>query len=140
MEYIKPGEFLKQPEKVQEVFRKWWKPEMYDLFFRNFGNNPNNFLRGTYIGCIQDNETKINATKDKTWLPILTEGQLRKFIEDKTASFISTKYNFDGYTVYTTDELTIESDDINFKKEFNTIETNLLLAYWYVACQIAEEG
>ncbi|MCH4200714.1 MAG: hypothetical protein LKF87_14855 [Clostridium tyrobutyricum] len=65
-----------------EEFRSWWNPDFYDLFFRNFSEVSNNFIKGIYIGCIQD----------KTWLPILTEGQLRRFIEEKTNGKIDLNY------------------------------------------------
>lgn len=46
MEFISVKEFLKQPQKIQDVFKNWWKPEMHDLFFSNFESNYNNFLHG----------------------------------------------------------------------------------------------
>lgn len=138
MEYIEPKEFLKQPKKVQESFRNWWKPEIHDLFFRSFENNPNSFLNGIYIGHIGDNETKGNAIRDKSFLPLLTEGQLRKYIEDKTISFDIAK---NGYLSTIGLDCTLN----NLKTEplktesYEFENTDLLKAYFKLACKIAEE-
>lgn len=136
MEYIEPKEFLKQPKKVQKELRNWWKPEIHDLFFRSFGDSPNSFLNGIYIGHIGDNETKNNATAYKDFLPVLTEGQLRKYIEDKICnSKITTEYYLEGYKIFMLDA----NNDEKPLRDFETNETDLLKAYWQVACKIAEE-
>jgi hypothetical protein len=128
MKFISAEEFLKQPKEVQDVFRDWWKPEMYDLFFRYFGNNPNNFLHGIYKSFIGDNETKKNAIKDTSFLPLLTIGQLIKFIEDKSGGKIRIiEYDFDHYNIVT------------FKQTYISTQKDLLQAWWQVACKIAEE-
>ena len=128
MEYIEPEEFLKQTKKVQESLRNWWKPEMRDLFFRSFGDSPNSFLNEIYIGCIQDNETKNNAIAYKDFLPVLTEGQLRKYIEDKNGKIDCIGITGNDYGIST------------FTKDYGIEHaTDLLDAYWQVACRIAEE-
>jgi hypothetical protein len=145
MEYIEPKLFLEQPKEVQKVFLDWWLPEIRDLFFRDFRreNDGEQFLRGIYIGCILDNGTLINAKRSKEssleyapFSPVFTEGQLRKFIEDKTYCRIDTTYFKDEYCVdiYDGNEWEIPTHS------FNTGTLDLLQAYWQVACKIAKEG
>lgn len=134
MNYISAEQFLEQPDGVQKALRDWWKPEMYDLFFRNFGNNPHNYLHGIYEGCIQDNEVLNNAIKDKTFLPLLSETQLRHFIEDNTGIPIGTaqiriiELDYDHFNIVL-DSWNVFTSDTN----------NLLQAYWQVACKIVKE-
>lgn len=135
MEFIKLEQFKEQPKEIQEVFREWWKPQMYDLFARDFGNNKNSFLSKIYIGCIQDNETLINATKDKTWIPMLTEGQLRKFIEDKTG-----KITFSSMTCCGDRFIEIENEEYHSHRREKIMDNNLLQAYWKYSCRVAVEG
>jgi hypothetical protein len=149
MDYIAAEQFLKQPKEVQKVFLDWWKPQMHDLFFRDFRreNDEGQFLRGIYIGCIQDNETKINAERSKSsdieYAPftlLFTEGQLRKFIEDKAKNTIKLihyhPYDNDiakeGYEIDLLDIKNVSVTDI-----YTNLGTDLLQAYWKVACKIA---
>jgi hypothetical protein len=132
MEFISAEEFLKQPKEIQKVFLDWWKPEMYDFFFRNF-TNENGFLKGIYEGCIKDNEVLRSATKDKSFLPLLTEGQLRKFIENKTDSLVYINTSNGNYYIGLW-------QDESMIKSFKNLGTDLLQAYWKVALEIAKEG
>lgn len=134
MDYIIASKFLKQPEKVKKVFRNWWKPQMYDLFFRDFGNNPNKYLNGVYKGCIRDNETLNSATKDKTFLPLLIETQLRKFIGEHY-KYIETNNFKDKKQI-----VLVYKDLSQTKPSIECISNDLLNAYWKVACQIAEDA
>lgn len=125
MEYISAEEFIKQSTEVQKVLRDWWKPQMHDLFFRNFGYNPNHYLNGIYEGCIQDKEVLHNAVNDKSFLPLFTEGQLRQFIDDKTGGIIGIKYLSDNVWWIIADET------------YRTETDNLLYAYWELSCKLA---
>lgn len=44
MEYISAEEFRKQPVEVQNMFIDWWEPQMYDLSFKDYGNNKDYFI------------------------------------------------------------------------------------------------
>lgn len=103
MEFITAEQFLKQDKKVQEVFIDWWKPSMGDL----------------YAWCYSGDR-----------IPLLTEGQLRKFIESKTgAKYIELEhYLKTGYDIYTENML------------FEDLGNDLLQAYWKVAVQIAKKS
>lgn len=135
MEFISAEEFLKQPVEIQKVFLKWWKPQMYDLSFKNYGNNKDNFLKGIYKGCIQDNEfLRTVSNKELSYYPLLTEGQLRKFIEEKTGDRISIKYRYGEYILYLFDD---SIDEYNIK--FENSDNNLFRLFWKVAIEVARE-
>lgn len=140
MEYISAEEFLKQPKEVQEAFLNWWKPSIGDLFDDIIDNG---VIR---IVSYYDKKSKhiIPFSREfksyiEDCIPLLTEGQLRKFIEDKMECKIDITYNFGyGYDL----ELTKidESEGNNFIEEsFENLGENLLQAYWKVACEIAKE-
>lgn len=137
MEYIRSEEFLKQPKEVQEVFLDWWEPSIGDLFVNKNGN-----LKQFAIlfddGVIEN--YKYNKGKDnfRTFkiesIPLLTEGQLRKFIEDKTNTIVETYLTI--YKEYNITLVHVESEEFS---HYETKSGNLLQAYWKVACEIAKE-
>ena len=124
MEYISAEEFLKQPKEVQRIFLEY------------FDHEKMLFLDGViYFETFKDEGKHI---------PLLTEGQLRKFIEDKT-----------GYIDITLNDIADNTGNKNYEiecypyilyegfgdsKEFNVWATDLLQAYWKVACEIASNG
>ena len=130
MEFIDAENFLSQPEEVEKVFKDWWKPIRGDLFF--IDNSTEHNRNHSIIAINSDNTVEycdyvegsleISYVKIKNIKPLFTEGQLRKFIEDKMNTLIITYYSLgEGYTI-------------------NNIQTNkadLLLAYWDVACKMA---
>lgn len=124
MEYIKAEEFLKQDKEVQKEFINWWQPSVGDLF-------QNNLIGG--IGVITD----VRQTNEGI-IPLLTEGQIRKFIEDKTKNIIMIQYDFldNTYELY----LSSAINDYEDYGWFHNLGTNLLQAYWKVAIKIAKEG
>ena len=140
MEYISAEEFLKQPKEVQEVFLDWWKLEKGNLYCIDAGYIHGGELEDYRIEVIEENET----LKKYFVCPLLTEGQLRKFIEDKTGGIVKViqwnpclddnKY---GYTIYI---LAKNEYKILRYIEYRKLGTDLLQAYWKVACEIAKEG
>lgn len=131
MEYITAEQFLKQPEKVQKAFIDWWKPEYFDIVsfqddtsvenaITGFGHNESTEL----IYCSDD-----NMGEKEDLIPCLTEGQLRHFIKDKLNNCtIEIKTDCYGYIF-----------DLGNKYIFESEKSNLLQAYWEVACKIAKE-
>ena len=82
MEFISEEQFLKEDKEVQKVFIDWWKPSIGDLFKYNYGYSN--------IEIINLKSIKEDTEKSKYSahiIPLLTEGQLRKFIEDKSSDF-----------------------------------------------------
>ncbi|WP_252214441.1 hypothetical protein [Clostridium sp. VAP41] len=120
MEYISAEEFLKQPVEVQKVLIDWWQLSKGDLF------SP---ICPIGIGVL--NGTEHNSIKEDL-IPLLTEGQLRQFIGDKTVYKLEITQFEDGewsLCLYKHGSRDIEIDDMD-----------LLQAYWKVATEIAKES
>lgn len=156
MDFISAEEFLKQPEKVQKVFLDWWKPEVGDLVGIKMQciNSSWNTITKYKISCINEEdifnydskEELLNGFKilgehnysDEVIL-LFTEGQLRKFIEDKfckdytVLEVIYCDSNMDWEYLI---KLSITKSDY---REFKTGEKDLLKAYWKVALILADE-
>ncbi|NFI58308.1 hypothetical protein FDA48_18715 [Clostridium botulinum] len=118
MEYISAEEFLKQSMNIQQEIWNWWKPSKGDLF-------ENDLIGG--FGVITGEKKLKNGL-----IPLLTEGQLRKFIEDKTVYKLEITQFEDGewsLCLYKHGSRDIEIDDMD-----------LLQAYWKVACKVAKES
>lgn len=150
MEFITVEQFKEQPVGVQKVFLDWWetnlsevdligyigKSEAYKECFPSLGRN-------VAVKCF---EMGIEI------IPLLTEGQLRKFIEDKLEQI---HYENDGRKI----ELDITHNNgftrilegvYGSAKGVKRVEWiiedgwgkryDLLKAYWKVACSVAKEG
>ena len=125
MEFISAEEFLKEDKEVQKVFIDWWKPSIGDLFKYNYGYSN--------IEIINLKSIKEDTEKSKYSahiIPLLTEGQLRKFIEDKIKEKLRITPTTVGYKI----SYLYDYELINVYAE----EDNLLQAYWKVAVQIAK--
>ena len=131
MEFISAEEFLKEDKEVQEAFIDWWKPERGDLFQYNYGYSNIEIIN---IKSIKEDvkESKYSAHI----IPLLTEGQLRKFVEDKTDSTLDFDYAIDHYEIF----LLSKNECIAKDKLFDNLGDDLLQAYWKVAVQIAKEN
>ncbi|WP_346961606.1 hypothetical protein, partial [Clostridium sp.] len=132
MEFISAKEFSNQPKEVQEVFMEWWQPSIGDLFCDvNAYNN-------TFLDCIYNNNKNEVIESDKKhgyYIPLFTEGQLRKFIENKMCGRIETiDYLSDGYDFYYYDEY---NNQYCIGEELGD---DLLQAYWKVALEVAKES
>jgi hypothetical protein len=154
MEYISADEFLKQDKEIQKVFLDWWKENVkqYDLFYRNFKGKRQKYIviksEGYELETITLRNRKISAGRDawtEAWniqficdiVPLLTEGQLRKFIEDKTNRKIDLSYYQDtGYDICLDNFNGLSKNRHEFHLDLGT---DLLQAYWQVALQIAKE-
>jgi hypothetical protein len=132
MKFIEAEEFLKQDERIQKVFIDWWQPSLGDLFTTKRVYDEIDVIvdatKNDIWGMNNTFKGNIYSSVDKSLMPfpLLTEGQLKQFIEDKTKC----KLNIGNI-----------SKIINiYKKELDIpYETNLLHAYWQVALQIAKE-
>ena len=128
MEFISAEDFLKQDEKVQVVFLNWWKPSSGDLFQYRKLFNVVDYCSGTTIQPFYNSY----AVFKKDCIPLFTEGQLRKFIEDKTAMGTVNVDYFEGYRIKI-------NSSINQSKYYEDLGNDLLQAYWNVAVEIAKE-
>lgn len=139
MEFIKLEQFMSQDDKVIEELKNWWKPKRYDLYIDN------NDL--SLVECMDYTKADIfysarnNMSYKEDMIPLLTEGQLRKFIEDKTGYKIDTT-NIVAFDMYKIElcELDKNTGRKHIAKTYNFNEETLLQAYWKVAIQIAKES
>jgi hypothetical protein len=137
MEFITVEQFKEQSIEVQKVFLDWWNPSIGDIF-------SSDILIG--IGVITSD--KFNK---EGYISLLTEGQLRKFIEDKLEQI---HYENDGRKIeldithnngFTCIEEGVYGSAKGVKRVEWIIENelgkkyNLLQAYWKVACIVAKE-
>ena len=126
MEFISSEEFLKQDKKVQEVFIYWFEnnADSYDLVCTD--------TKIKYISFYGDLEFGEKAD----YVPLLTEGQLRKFIEDKTGG-IETIEHYIGIGEYDIKTLPLV-DGIYEHDIYEDLGNDLLQAYWKIAIEIAK--
>ena len=136
MEFITVEQFKEQPKEVQKVFLDWWKPSIGDLYCNEILVN----FEGDKIQKLQvvRNVTDIDYIKQSSAFlcALFTEGQLRRFIEDKTGykKLDITASNLeDGYYIELLDE------KYYIQKAYHCLDGDLLQAYWKVACMIARE-
>ena len=136
MQYISAEEFLKQPQEARRVLKEWWKENMqlYDLYKTT--------RKYSEVFCIQ-NKQHLDNTKDfiDAIIPLLTEGQLRKFIEDKTEGTIDLYYTHMEDKHYKTINKAkyLELSDLReiiFRMRFESDE-DIFKAYWKCALKIA---
>lgn len=137
MEYISAEEFLKQDIDIQIIFMEWWIPKLGDLFYTNeYGIEA--LLDKSENGILG---TKEFYTSEKV-IPLLTEGQLRKFIEGKINSKIEVVF---------VDKEGVENEESYYRIErvhylngnlknsvWITGKSDLLQAYWKVALEVAK--
>ncbi|WP_346938279.1 hypothetical protein [uncultured Clostridium sp.] len=130
MEFISAEEFLKQPKEVQGIFFKWANDnaEDYDLVQDN-----------GEIMLYKDFIERARIEFDS--YPLFTEGQLRRFIEDKTEGVISELSLYKkGYQIIIGHKDEYIDSEPRTKKIFRNLNDNLLQVYWKVACEIAKES
>ncbi|MEO2600911.1 hypothetical protein [Clostridium butyricum] len=134
MEFISAEEFLKQEGKVQKVFLDWWKPSVGDLYkwISNSTFEDVQVLNKSAIDTFKYDEF-INFKKD--CIPLLAEGQLRKYIEDNTNCHIEIIVGISGYVFVLRSKETLKEE-----KRISVLKCDLLQAYWKVAIQIAESN
>ena len=81
MEFISAEEFLKQSIEVQKVFTDWWNPKENDLFIDLADTTVIEYINYIENGVIYTHRDNMSDLKDNV-IPLLTEGQLRGFIEE----------------------------------------------------------
>lgn len=137
MEYISVEEFLKQPKEVQKVFINWWQPKLFDLIHIDY------YSVNSIDTVISEKDIKKYGIEffpngiDGDVIPLFTEGQLRKFIEYKKQCKIDIQNCEDATYLYLYDLNALEG---MYLEEYAIGTTDLLQAYWKVACEIAKEG
>lgn len=138
MEFITVEQFKEQPEEVQEVFLDWYNFDKYDLFYLKWEGAEKKWgateeiVSGATLNRHLKHLKRANSNIINT-IPLFTEGQLRKFIEDKTGGKVDASFNGETYTVYSNEDFGL------IIKMYEDIDDDLLQAYWKVACMIAKE-
>lgn len=144
MEFITVEQFKEQPKEVQKVFLDWYRFDKYDLFYMEWEGTTEKLISGIYTYEVVNSYLKhlgrLGIKPDV--LPLFTEGQLRKFIEDKIGGILDVECSdiLDGYKVYDITVFGVKGlgfECISFERYVNA--ENLLQAYWEVACMIAKE-
>lgn len=128
MEYINAEQFLEQPEEVQKVFIEWWE--------RNV-NETDLIYQETFSTGLKQRVT-IDIFKNAQGIfcirPLFTEGQLRKFIEDKTGKCTTTGITWSGDRY-----IEVEEEEFLSHRREKVMDKDLLQAYWKYACRTAKE-
>jgi len=140
MEFITVEQFKEQPKEVQKVFLDWWEPSVGDIFIFITDEYDNSDCN---IGVLSsEKQIEItNTSKGEYRIPLFTEGQLRKFIEDKVKCKVMVEYTSCENIVIkicTQDEVT-GALRYNRKSTFSNNKFDLINSYWKVACMIAKE-
>ncbi len=135
MEFITVEQFQEQPLKVQKTFLDWWKCDYGDLYYYN--EDPLEYKDFEIINSNlkYDLNGDFDYFKSIGVIPIFTEGQLRKFIEDKLEMKIQCEIH-----PLTLDYIILVKNNSGNKVWMHTGKEDLLQAYWKVACMIVKEG
>lgn len=133
MKVIGAEDFLKQPEEIQKIFINWWKCELGDLFIKNVCIDDD----CEDIECL-DMDTECDIEGDWEYfktvaIPLLSEGQLREFIEDKTGHKVDCCFYEGKY------DINICEYNGLYIKKYKDVDSDLLQAYWKVAIQIVND-
>ena len=150
MKSISAEEFLQQPKEIQKVFLDWWQPEEFDIYV-------NKELEKHRVTQTDLEDDVCNYYLKTEYIPLLTEGQLREFIEDKTSELAKAQCKM-KIEYKTKDEIEENKRGLNLIPlqsqegyfiqitstefrggimKFHDLGTDLLKAYWQVACKIA---
>ena len=132
MEFIAVEQFQEQPEEVQKVFLDWWKSNISEVDLIGYIGKSK-----AYEECFPSLVRNINIKCFEIGIeiiPLFTEGQIRRFIEDKTNTKIETSLTV--YKQYALWLVKVKGEDY---RTFDTREEDLLQAYWKVACMIVKE-
>lgn len=137
MEYIKVEQFLSQTKDVQDKFLNWWEPSIGDLYTYAIENEQDY----SELSCV----TSINVAKQTKRnkgerIPLFTEGQLRKFIEEKTGGIVKViQWHIEDSGLYkkgySIDILSRDKYSVNYS--YGNLGKDLLKAYWHIACSLA---
>lgn len=140
MEFITIEKFREQPKAIQEVFLDWWECDYGDLYYYN-----EDLLEYKDVEIIDNNlECDLNGDfkyfKSIGPIPLFTEGQLRKFIEEKTEGILVASCNVIGSRLISI----VKKDEIlggvkTIRRTHFGEGIDLLEAYWRLACRIAKE-
>lgn len=131
MDFISAEEFLKQPKEVQKALLEWYKPQIGDLAIDNCFE----------IGVVKSEKDIKALNKYKgceNIIPLFTESQLRKFIQDKGYKYIGIN-NFLELENKGTWRLKVFKSMKQFEPNIEVIGNTALDCYLQAAIEIAEK-
>ena len=143
MDFITAEQFRCQTEEVKNIFLKWWKPSIGDLFEDSVSFDIVSLCYGNRIYPFR----KSFVFKKLDCIPLFTEGQLRRFIENKCNCLLDVKVEnlHDNCNEYTVTGWEIK--ELEWGKEFGRIlfeyhmaTEDLLQLYWEIACSVAKDS
>lgn len=138
MEYITAEQFMEQPQEVQKIFLERWKPEKFDLFAWDVKG-----FNKVYSVMTYDQGSILPFGSPNIWneksqcIPLLIEGQLRRFIENKINGKVDIVYSSDTEFQFSFWKFEKYGNDYIGSQEIRA--NDLLQAYWQVALQIARD-
>lgn len=154
--YVKPEEYKKQSNKVQERFMNWWQPKILDriIYIGKSEQLTESYEPvETYIEDINyiEEENKIEIAAQhwevefkEEFIPLFQVHQLIDFIQDITQSKFDMRfyfednkivgYEFNFYKIYDDNVLSSEKHETIIIKEIDKFK-----AFWKLACKIAEK-
>ncbi|WP_026887698.1 hypothetical protein [Clostridium beijerinckii] len=133
MEYISAEEFLKQPEEVQNIFINYTS-KLNDWETSLFSARDEKFRKSKFPLLGSQIDFFVNEY-GKDIIPLLTEGQLRKFILEKTKM-----HCVEVKMVYSSFKHTIIIRNGDLYWEFKEVDRDLFQALWKVALEVAKES
>lgn len=138
MEFITVEQFKEQPIEVQKVFLDWWEPSIGDIYsFIDIEEYANDMSVMQLLSSRIQTKIANNCKEEGNRIPLFTEGQLRKFIEDKTESKISISPSLEGKYWIGYDKYA-HNEDGDLRRL--VYRDSVLNGLWKVACIVAKEG
>lgn len=136
MEFITVEQFREQSIEVQKVFLDYWRANLRDIDLVGYIGKSK-----AYEECFPSLVRNINIKCFEIGIeiiPLFTEGQIRKFIEDKLGVFLNIEIRNVGFIFW---NFRISEEGRRKLVEYNIVQEdfNLLQAYWKIACMIAND-
>lgn len=143
LDHISVEQFLEQSKEVRKILMDWWKPQRFDLFAWHIKG-----LDTIYVVQKYEEEDKnkyilpigtYDAWNDiRECIPLFTECQLRKLIEDKTGKKIWISHNC-GYSEGHVYIIQLGNDSTEFYKkhdQFAIVTEDLMQAFWQIVIEL----
>lgn len=130
MEFITVEQFKEQSKEVQKVFLDWWKSNISEVDLIGYIGKSK-----AYEECFPSLVRNINIKCFEIGIeiiPLFTEGQLRKFIEDKLNIKVQSMFD-----LFSSEYALLINAKGNMLVRTGT--DDLLQAYWKVACMVTKE-
>lgn len=130
MEFITVEQFKEQSKEIQKIFLDWWETNLSEVDLIGYIGKSEAYkecfpslVRNVAVKCF---EMGIEI------IPLFTEGQLRKFIEDKLNIKVQSMFD-----LFSSEYALLINAKGNMLVRTGT--DDLLQAYWKVACMVTKE-